>query len=199
MLFSSIEGLLESGVIDHNMSTLGLAAIQLATAVGARPIATTRNASKVQALRDAGAKDVINTKDLNLIKEVQRLTGGKGAEIIFDPVVGAQFGELCGAAAQNAEIFAYGALGSGPSPFPLFIGLAKCLTFRTYSPAMITSFPERLLRAKEWILPRLGDGQLKPVIAKIFSFRQMTEAHRYMESNDQVGKIVVIRGSLQEV
>jgi NADPH:quinone reductase-like Zn-dependent oxidoreductase len=58
------------------------------TAAGALPIATTRSQTKVAALLDAGAKFVINTKQSKLVDEVKRLTDGKGANIIFDPVVG---------------------------------------------------------------------------------------------------------------
>jgi NADPH:quinone reductase-like Zn-dependent oxidoreductase len=114
-------------------SSVGLAAIQVANAVGARPIATTRNQNKVRPFLDAGAESVINTKESKPVDEVKRLTKGKGANIIFDPVVGPQLTELCEAAAQDANIFAYGALSPGPSPLPLLAGILKCLTFRTYA------------------------------------------------------------------
>ncbi len=172
-------------------SSVGLAAIQLANAVGARPIATTRNQNKVQRLLDAGAQSVINSKERNIVEEVKRLTNGKGADIIFDPIVGPQFPELCEAAAQGANIFAYGALSPDPAPFPLLVGILKCLTFRTYTLMMITTQPDRLAKAKEWILDGLSKGRLKPVIAKVFPFREIAEAHRFMESNQQIGKIVV--------
>jgi NADPH:quinone reductase-like Zn-dependent oxidoreductase len=172
-------------------SSVGLAAIQLANAVGARPIATTRKQNKLQPLLDAGAQSVINTKESNIVEEVKRLTNGKGANIIFDPVIGPQFADLCEAAAQGANIFAYGALSPDPAPFPLLVGISKCLTFRTYPLMMITTQPDKLAKAKEWILDGLSKGKLKPVIAKVFPFREMAEAHRFMESNEQIGKIVV--------
>ncbi len=172
-------------------SSVGLAAIQLANAVGARPIATTRNPDKVQPLLDAGAKAVINTKKSNVVEEVKRLTKGKGANIIFDPVVGPHFAELCEAAAQGANVFAYGALSPELAPFPLFVGLAKGLTFRTYALMTITSHPDRLAKATKWVLQGLSEGKLKPVIAKVFPFREIAEAHRFMESNEQIGKIVI--------
>jgi NADPH:quinone reductase-like Zn-dependent oxidoreductase len=51
--------------------------------------------------------------------------------------------------------------------------------------------PERLERAKSWIFDQLACGKLKPVIARTFTLDQIVDAHRYMESNEQVGKIVV--------
>ena len=87
--------------------------------------------------------------------------------------------------------FAYGALSPEPSPLPLLTGILKCLTFRTYALMIITTHPDRLASAKRWVLDGLSHGRLKPVIAKIFPFGQMAEAHHFMESNEQIGKIVV--------
>jgi NADPH:quinone reductase-like Zn-dependent oxidoreductase len=172
-------------------SSVGLAAIQIANAVGARPIATTRKSDKVQALLDAGAGAVINTAEGDLVEEVKRLTGGAGARIIFDPIVGPQLAALCEAAAPSADIFLYGALDPRPAPYPLFTALGKNLTLRSYTLGLIVGNPERLERAKTWILQRIATGALKPKIARVFPFAQMVEAHRFMESNEQVGKIVV--------
>ena len=172
-------------------SSVGHAAIQIANAVGARPIATTRKADKAQALRDAGANAVINTQESNIVEEVRRLTEGKGANIIFDPVVGPQLEGLCAAAAPAANIFLYGLLDPTPVPFPLIPALAKDLTIRTYKLMLITARAERLERAKAWILEHLESGALKPKIARVFPFDQVVQAHRYMESNEQIGKIVI--------
>ena len=67
-------------------SSVGLAAIQLANWAGAVPIATTRTGAKMAALKAHGAKHVIATDESNLVTEVQRITGGKGVRIVFDPV-----------------------------------------------------------------------------------------------------------------
>ena len=172
-------------------SSVGLAAIQLARAVGARSIATTRKKDKVQALLEAGADDVIDTKEASLVAEVKRLTSGHGADIIFDPIVGPQLAELCDAAAESANLFLYGALSPDPAPYPIFPALGKNLTLRAYQLGLIVRNPERLERAKAWILSRVASGELKPKIAKIFPFREIAEAHRYLESNEQIGKIIV--------
>jgi NADPH:quinone reductase len=125
------------------------------------------------------------------VEEVGRLTEDKGANIIFDPVVGPQLEGLCAAAAPAANIFLYGLLDPTPVPFPLIPALAKDLTIRTYKLMLITARAERLERAKAWILEHLESGALKPKIARVFPFDQVVQAHRYMESNDQVGKIVI--------
>ncbi|MDB6065409.1 MAG: Alcohol dehydrogenase zinc-binding domain protein [Pedosphaera sp.] len=181
----------DSVLITAAASSVGLAAIQIANEVGARPIATTRNAGKVQALLDAGASAVINTKESDLVGQVRQLTNGKGANIIFDPVVGPQLEALCEAAAPSARIFLYGLLDPRPAPFPMIAALSKDLTIYAYRLSLITGNLERLQRVKTWILERLESGALKPAIARIFPFKQMVEAHRYMESSEQIGKIVV--------
>lgn len=172
-------------------SSVGLAAIQIANAVGARPIATTRQRDKEQALRDAGAYAVINTKQFNLVDDVRRITSGSGINIAFDPVGGPQLQQICEACAESANVFVYGALASEPTPFPLLPALSRNLTIRAYQVTLITQNPDKLERAKSWIYEKLNTGKLKPVIARTFPFEQIADAHRFMESNEQIGKIVV--------
>jgi NADPH:quinone reductase len=172
-------------------SSVGLAAIQIANAVGARSIATTRQRKKVQALLDAGASAVIDTKESDLVEEVHRLTAGAGVNIAFDPIVGPQFQQICDACAESANIFTYGALSPEPAPFSIFSTLSKNLTIRAYQLMLITANPEKLAHAKSWVYDNLQNGKLRPIIARTFPFEKMADAHRYMESNEQVGKIVV--------
>jgi NADPH:quinone reductase-like Zn-dependent oxidoreductase len=172
-------------------SSVGLAAIQIANRVGAVPVALTRGRSKRQALLDAGAAHVIATEEQDLVKEVLRITGGKGARIVFDPVGGPTFAKLAQAAARLGILFLYGALSEEPTPLPLFDVLGKWLTVRGYTMRELTSEPQRLERAKEFINNGLADGSFKPLIAKTFPLDKIVEAHRYLESNQQIGKIVV--------
>ena len=88
-------------------------------------------------------------------------------------------------------IFEYGALSLAPTPFPLFEALGKGLTVRGYTLFEITANPEKLARGKQYVYDGLVSGALHPVIARTFSLDDIVEAHRYMESNQQVGKIVV--------
>jgi NADPH:quinone reductase-like Zn-dependent oxidoreductase len=88
----------------------------------------------------------------------------------------------------------YGALSPEPTPFPLFAAIGKSLTLRGYTLFSIVQHPERGGRAKAWLYDQIASGKLKPLIARTFSLDQIVDAHRYMESNDQIGKIVVIAG-----
>jgi NADPH2:quinone reductase len=172
-------------------SSVGLAAIQITRAAGALAIATTRGADKKQFLLDAGADHVIVTDEENLAERVMALTSATGASVVFDPVAGPMLEMLAAAAAPGATIFEYGALAPGPTPFPLFTALTKGLTIRGYTLFEIVKDAEKLARAKQYIRDALQSGKLKPVIDRTFSLDAIVEAHRYMESNRQRGKIVV--------
>ncbi|UOA08638.1 zinc-dependent alcohol dehydrogenase family protein [Methylobacter sp. S3L5C] len=178
-------------LISAASSSVGVAAIQTANLIGAIPVALTRYNSKREALLKAGAKYVIATEEQDLVAEVNRITNGQGARVIFDPVGGPTINKLAEATAQRGIIFQYGALSSEPTPLPLFTILAKQLTIRGYTLFEVSTDPERLARAKQFIIKGLTDGKLKPAVAKIFKLEQVVEAHRYMESNQQIGKIIL--------
>jgi NADPH:quinone reductase-like Zn-dependent oxidoreductase len=172
-------------------SSVGLAAIQLANWAGAVPIAATRTSAKAPALRQQGAKHVIATDETDLVAEVQRITGGKGARIIFDPVGGPDIDKLALAAAEEGIIFIYGGLSGQPTPYPHWPAALKGLSIRGWVASSIWNRPERFARNRALILQGLASGHLRPVIAKTFPFSQIVAAHRYLESNQQIGKIVV--------
>jgi len=181
----------DTALITAASSSVGLAAIQVANAVGALAIATTRGADKKQFLLDAGADHVIVTDTENVAEAVMSITADKGANLIFDPIGGPLVTQLADAAADGAVIVEYGALSPAPTPFPLFPALAKGLTVRGYTLFEIVQNPEKLARGKQYIYDGLQSGDLKPIIDRTFTLDTMAEAHRYMESNQQKGKIVV--------
>lgn len=173
-------------------SSVGLAAIQITNLIGAKPIALTRTSEKRQALLDAGAAHVIATEEQDLVAEVMKLTRKKGARLVFDPVAGPTLAKLAAATKEGGIIFQYGALSTEPTPLPLMEVLGKSLTVRGYLLFEITGNPKRLQKAKQFISDGLLSGKLKPIIAKTFSgLDSIVDAHRYLESNAQIGKIVV--------
>lgn len=178
-------------VIPAASSSVGLAAIQIANSVGAISIATTRTRDKAAALEGAGAAHVIVTSEQDLPAEVNRATGGKGARLVFDPVGGPQVERLAEAMSPHGVLFLYGALASGPTPFPVIAAMQKALTLRGYTLFEFVRDKERMARASAFIQDGLAGGRLKPIVAKTFTLDEIVDAHRYMESNQQFGKIVV--------
>ena len=178
-------------IIRAASSSVGLAAIQMVKDVGAVAIAATRTSKKRDQLMELGADHVIATEEENIVLRVHDITGGKGARVILDPVGGPFVEQLAKTAATGGIIFEYGALSLQPTPYPLLRALTKALTFRGYTLWEITRRPELLEVAKEYVYNRLADGRFVPKIAKTFPFAQAAEAYQYLESNEQVGKIVI--------
>jgi NADPH:quinone reductase-like Zn-dependent oxidoreductase len=172
-------------------SSAGIAAIETVKAEGAISIATTRTRAKRSELVALGADHVIVTDEENLVARVKDITKGAGARIIFDAVAGPQVDKLAEAAAPGATIFLYGLLGGTQTPFPLILAFQKALTIRGYWLMEILISPERSAKAKSYVYDRLKTGRFKPKIAKTFSFKDVVKAYQYMESNQQIGKIVL--------
>ena len=131
------------------------------------------------------------TNEEDLAESVMAITAGTGANLIFDPIGGPLLQTLAGAAAVGATIVEYGELSPDPTPFPLVAALNKGLTVRGYTLFEIMQDSERLARAKQYVYDGLKSGALKPIIDSTFPLDAIVDAHRYMESNQQKGKIVV--------
>jgi len=178
-------------IIRAASSSVGLAAIQIANMLGANPVALTRTSEKREMLIKAGATAVIATAEQDMVTEINRLTNDQGAHIVFDPVGGPDVAKLMQVMAPQGLFFQYGALDSRDMQVPVFELLGKHLTLRGYELFEITTDPEKMARAKSFVTDGLRCGKLKPVIDKAFRFDEIADAHRYMEANGQVGKIVV--------
>ncbi|MER8584195.1 zinc-dependent alcohol dehydrogenase family protein [Mesorhizobium sp. M1338] len=178
-------------VITAASSSVGLAAVQIANSVGATTIAVTRTSAKKQALLNAGAAHVVVSADENLAARLSEIAGPQGVRVVFDAIGGPIFEPLTAAMARGGILIEYGGLSREPTPFPLSAVLGKTLTLRGYLVHEITGNPAKLEAAKAFILEGLGTGALKPIIDRTFPFDQIVEAHRYLESNEQFGKIVV--------
>ena len=177
-------------VITAASSSVGVAAIEIAKAEGATSIAVTRTAAKKAQLLKLGADHVIVTDEEDLVARVNEITSGKGARVVFDPIGGPILEKLAAAAAYQGIILEYGALAPEPTPYPLFAGLAKGLTIRGYTLFELTTSPA-FATAKQYVFDHLASGAFKPLIDKRFPFAEIVAAHRYLESNAQVGKVVV--------
>ena len=178
-------------VIPAASSSVGLAAIEMVKAEGGISIATTRKRGKKEELKKFGADYVIATEEEDYVARVAEITGGKGARVTFDPVGGPFLEKLAQAAQPGGIIFQYGALSAEPTPFPLFLVLGKTLTVRGYMLMEITVLPDKLASAKKYVYDHLADGSFRPRIAKTFPFAETVDAYRYLESNSQIGKVVI--------
>ena len=170
-------------------SSVGLAAIQIVKAQGGVAIAATRTSAKRAELLALGADHVIATEEEDFAARVAEITGGKGARIVFDPVGGDYVNTLAQATAEEGTIFLYGML-SGKLPTYPMAAFGKGVALRSYTLHEMVRL-ERLEPMKKYIYDHLADGSFKPKIAKTFPLAETVEAYTYLESNQQVGKVVI--------
>lgn len=179
-------------IIPAASSSVGIAAIQLCNWAGAVPIAATRTSAKAGALRQLGAAHVIATQEEDLVERVMEITHGKGARCAFDPVGGPYVETLARALAERGILFVYGGLSGQPTPYPHWPMAFKGASMRGWVASEIWNHPHRFAAAREKILAGLAHGHLEPVIARVFKgLESLPEANSYLESNEQVGKVVV--------
>ena len=179
-------------IIPAASSSVGLAAIQLCNWAGAIPIAATRTSDKRDALLALGAAHVVATEEEDLVTRVMEITGGKGARCAFDPVGGPYVETLAQALAPRGILFVYGGLSGQPTPYPHWPMAFKGCSMRGWVASEIWNHPHRFKAAQERILAGLALGKLEPVIAREFKgLESLPEANAFLESNQQIGKVVV--------
>ena len=185
-------GIGDGVIVRAASSSVGIAAIQLANWAGSVSIACTRSHAKAAALREQGAAHVVATEEEDLVARVMEITGGKGARTAFDPVGGPYVDTLAQALAPRGILFIYGGLSEQPTPYPHWPCAMKGLSMRGWVASEIWNHPHRYKAAQEKILAGLAGGQLKPVIARTFAgLGELRAANEFLESNQQVGKVVV--------
>ncbi|MGX1133295.1 NADPH:quinone reductase-like Zn-dependent oxidoreductase [Streptomyces glaucescens] len=169
-------------------SGTGTAAIQVARRAGAVPIATTRTEDKRRQLLDLGAEHVIVTGGEDIAKETRRVTGGRGAEVVFDAIGGATFRELGDAVVEGGTLVSYGWLDRLPIELPM----NWPLTVHGYNNLAMSGSADGRRRTSRYLASGLADGTLRPVVAEVFDgLDRIQDAHRLMESNRHTGKIVL--------
>ena len=189
-------GKLERGetiVISAASGATGIAAMQIAKLIGARVIATTRSDDKCDRLLAAGADHVVNTRTEDYIGRVLALTGGRGADFIFDPITGPFVARHLEAVRRNGRVLIYGVLTYPEfASFDPDVLINKHITLRGYTvddPYLTDR--SALTRAIRIISDHFNEGRLRPIICRRFPLEQVVEAHEFSESARQFGKILI--------
>jgi len=189
-------GRLQSGevfLVQGGTSGIGVTAIQLAKAMGARVIATAGSDEKCAACRALGADEAINYKTHDFQTEVMRLTEGKGVDVILDMVAGSYVAKEVECLREDGRLVIIAVQGGVKSEINAGLVLRKRLTITgsTLRPRPI-AFKAAIAKAclaKVW--PLLESGVIKPVIYQTFNAYDAAKAHVLMETNQHVGKIVL--------
>ena len=187
----------ESVLVTAGSSGVGTAAIQIARYLGAHPvIATTRSAAKEDALRTLGAHEVIDTSRAGWVEAVLVATGRRGVDVIIDQVGGPMLADNIRVLAIKGRLVSVGRNAGQVGDCNLdeiarkrasIIGV----TFRTRTVEEALVCSERCAAD---LLNAFTTGALKPVLDRTFPFAQIAEAHAYMLSDAQIGKIVLTLG-----
>ncbi len=171
---------------------VGNTAVQIAKAAGARVIGTVSEDSKVAVAKEAGADLVVNYSSQDFAEAALKFTEGKGVDLILDAVgkPTVEAGLRC--LAPFGHLIVYGRAGGSPEPVNPLSLMGKSLTVSGFVLYTIVGFPEKMLNGVVHSLRLLEEGKLKIRIGKTFPLAQAAEAHRFLESRQSTGKLVLI-------
>jgi len=179
-------------VITAASSSTGIAAIDLVKGEGGIAIAVTRTSAKRDELYAQGADHVIISEEEDVVARVMEITGGAGARVAYDPIGGPLLATMMNVIARKGIIVAYGMLSSEPTILPLFDGFLKYATVKTYDVHEVYDDPKLLSTALGYIRRRVEAGHFKPRLSRIFDLEAIADAHRHMEANNHIGKIIAV-------
>lgn len=183
----------ESFMVHGGTSGIGTTAIQLAKAFGATVLATAGSDDKCAACRDLGADHAINYRSEDFVVAAKAATGGRGVNLILDMVGGDYIDRNYDAAAESGRIVQIAFLNGPKAEVDFRRLMMKRLTHTgsTLRPRTIAEKAAIARELEEKVWPLLTEGRCKPVIHARFPLAQAAEAHRLMESNAHIGKIVL--------
>lgn len=183
----------ETLLIQGGSSGIGVTAIQLAKAMGARVIATAGSEDKCAACLALGADHAINYRTQDFSAVAQELTGGQGVNVVLDMVAGSYVAREVECLAEDGRLVIIAVQGGVKAEFNAGLVLRRRLVITGSTlrprPLAFKSAIAASLREKVW--PLLEQGQVKPVIHSVFDAARAAEAHTLMETNRHIGKIVL--------
>jgi len=192
-------GRLQSGetlLVQGGSSGIGVTAIQMAKAMGARVLVTAGSDEKCAACLALGADHAINYRTHDFAAEVKRLTAGQGVNVILDMVAGSYVAKEIECLSEDGRLVIIGVQGGVKSEINAGLVLRRRLTVTgsTLRPRPI-AFKEAIAQAcLKQVWPLIENGSIKPVIHSTFAAADAAQAHALMESNAHVGKIVLTWG-----
>ena len=183
----------ETFLVQGGTSGIGVTAIQMAKAAGATVIATAGSDDKCAACIALGADHAINYKRHDFVEEIKRITNGRGVDVILDMVAGAYVARELKCLAEDGRLVIIAVQGGVEAQFDAGMVLRRRLTITGSTlrprPLAFKTAIAKALQAKVW--PWIESGRIKPVIYRVFPAAEAAQAHTLMESNQQIGKLVL--------
>ena len=183
----------ETLLVQGGTSGIGVTAIQLAKALGARVIATAGSDKKCAACLKLGADHAINYKTQDFAAEAMKLTDGRGVDVVLDMVAGAYVAREIECLAEDGRLVIIAVQGGVKAEFNAGLVLRRRLviTGSTLRPRPVAFKVAIASALRERVWPLLAQGKVKPVIHSVFEAAHAVRAHALMESNQHIGKIVL--------
>ena len=182
----------ETLLVHGGAGGVGIAAIQLGRALGATVIATAGSEEKLEVCRRAGAHHVIDYKDGDWVNEVNRHTGGRGADVIYDPVGGDVFDQSLKCIAWEGRLLVIGfASGRIPDLKINRVLLKNISIVGLYWGAYQLRDPAKVQAAHEALSQHVARGEIAPMVWKALPLAELPEALAALESRSSWGKVVV--------
>lgn len=194
-------------VLIHNAGGgVGIAAAQLAGLRRARLIGTA-SAAKHGALHQFGFEDLIDYRTADVSAEVKRLTGGRGVDVILDPLGGESFVDSYAMLAPLGRLVMFGVSRIAPSRTRSYLTIAKTLwampRFKAFSlinrnrgvfglnVGHLWTEREKLTPVVRMLMQEFEAGRLKPIVAQTFPLERVADAHAYIQARQNIGKVVL--------
>ena len=180
-------------LVQGGSSGIGVAAIQLASALGHRVFATAGSDEKARACEALGAERGINYRTEDFVAVVKELTGGKGVDVILDMVGGDYLPREIACLADDGRIGLIAVQGGTKAELDLGTLLRRRLTVTgsTLRPRSVDFKAAIARHLRETVWPLIEAGKIKPVIYKTFPLEKASEAHALMEASTHIGKIML--------
>ncbi len=183
----------ERALIHAAGSGVGVAAIQLAREAGAVTFGTASSAEKLRRAAELGLDVGINYRDEDFADVVRQKTGGRGVDVVLD-VIGAPYWDRnIASMALKGRMVLVGTMGGGQTETNVGALMPKRLSvFGTV--LRMRSLGEKIVLTEQFrrhVLPLIESGKVRPVIDRVYPLEQAADAHRYMETNANFGKIVL--------
>lgn len=170
---------------------VGLLLVQWARHLGARVIGTVSSPEKEEAVRQAGADDVILYTEQDFAAETLRLTGGRGADLIIDGVGKSTFLGNLQAAAIRGHIVIFGAASGPAEPISPNALMGRSLTLSGGDLRHFLQSREELLRRADEVIGGLLTGWLQQRVFQVFPLAQAAQAHLALEGRQTIGKVLL--------
>jgi NADPH2:quinone reductase len=181
----------ETVLVQAGAGAVGLDAIQLAKQAGATVLASASSDERLERLKAFGMDHGVNYRRDDLVEQVMKLTGGKGVDLVVDPVGGATLQGSLGALGYRGRISLVGNAGREPMKVDVssLMGGNRSLTGVFLGAEIMT---DRVHDMIQEMIDRAAKGELEVVIDKTFPLSEAAAAHAYIESRQAVGRVLLI-------